>query len=72
MDNMVPYHKFSDCMDQQVHDKLREKILHLPKDIINWSMNSITKKVVIRFKTCPYKVIKNLQFQQPYQNVVPA
>ena len=25
MDNMVPYHKFSNCMNQQVHDKLREK-----------------------------------------------
>jgi hypothetical protein len=27
----------------------RKNILHLPKDIINWSMNSITTKVVIRF-----------------------
>ena len=25
MDNMVPYHKFSNRTDQQVHDKLREK-----------------------------------------------
>ena len=72
MDDMVPYHKFSYRTDQQVHDKLRGNILHLPKDIINWSMNSITTKVVIRFKTRPYKDIKNLQFQQPYQNVFPA
>ena len=72
MDDMVPYHKFSKRMDQQVHDILRKKILHLPKDIINWSMNSITTKVVIRFKTRPYEVIKTLQFQQPYQNVVLA
>ena len=49
-----------------------KNILHLPKDFINWSMNSITTKVVIRFKTRPYKVIKTLQFQQPYQNVVLA
>jgi hypothetical protein len=28
-----------------------KNILHLPKDTINWSMNSITKKVVVRFKT---------------------
>ena len=41
-------------------------VLHLPKDIINWSMNSITAKVVIRFKTRPYEVIKNLLFQQPF------
>ena len=45
MDDMVPYHKFSNHRDQQVHDKLRENILHLPKDIINWSMNSITTKM---------------------------
>ena len=51
MDDMVPYHKFSNRTDQQVCNKLREKILHLPKDITNWSMNSISTKVVIRFKT---------------------
>jgi hypothetical protein len=49
-----------------------KNILHLPNDIIIWSMNSITTKVVIRFKTRPCEVIKNLQFQQPYQNVVLA
>ena len=32
MDDMVPYHKFSDCTDQQgVHDKLREKHFALAK-----------------------------------------
>ena len=31
MDNMVPYHKFSNCTDQQVHDKLREKHFALAK-----------------------------------------
>ena len=31
MDNMVPNHKFSNCPDQQVHDKLREKHFALAK-----------------------------------------
>ena len=31
MDDMVPYHKFSNRMDQQVHDKLREKHFALAK-----------------------------------------
>ena len=31
MDNMVPYHKFSNHTDQQVHDKLREKHFALAK-----------------------------------------
>ena len=31
MDDMVPYHKFSDCTDQQVHEKLREKHFALAK-----------------------------------------
>ena len=31
MDDMVPYHKFSNCTDQQVHDKLREKHFALAK-----------------------------------------
>ena len=31
MDDMVPYHKFSNRTDQQVHDKLREKHLALDK-----------------------------------------
>ena len=31
MNNMVPYHKFSNRMDQQVHDKLREKHFALSK-----------------------------------------
>ena len=31
MDNMVPYHKFSNCMDQQVHNKEREKHFALSK-----------------------------------------
>ena len=31
MDNMVPYHKFSNRTDQQVHEKLREKIFALAK-----------------------------------------
>ena len=31
MDNMVPYHKFSNCTDQQVHEKLREKQFALAK-----------------------------------------
>ena len=26
MDDMVPYHKFSNCTDQQVHDKLSQRI----------------------------------------------
>ena len=36
MDDMVPYHKFSNCTDQQVHDKLREKILHTCQSIFLW------------------------------------
>ena len=31
MDDMVPYHKFSNRTDQQVHDKLREKHFALAK-----------------------------------------
>ena len=31
MDDMVPYHKFSNCTDQQVHEKLREKHFALAK-----------------------------------------
>jgi len=31
MDDMEPYHKFSNCTDQQVHDKLREKHFALAK-----------------------------------------
>ena len=31
MDNMVPYHKFSNHTDQQVYDKLREKHFALAK-----------------------------------------
>ena len=31
MDDMVPYHKFSNCTDQQVHEKLREKYFALAK-----------------------------------------
>jgi hypothetical protein len=31
MDDMVPYHKFSNCTDQQVNDKLREKHFALAK-----------------------------------------
>ena len=51
MDNMVPYHKFSNRTDNKYMAIWGKNILHLPKDIINWSMNSITTKVVIRFKT---------------------
>jgi len=32
--------------------------------------SATSTKVVIRFKTLPYKVVKTLQLQQPYQNVV--
>ena len=31
MDNMVPYHKFSNRTNQQVHDNLREKHFALAK-----------------------------------------
>ncbi len=31
MDDMVPYHKFSNRTDQQVHDKMREKHFALAK-----------------------------------------
>ena len=48
MDNMVPNHKFSNCTDQQVHDKLKEKHFALAK---GWSMNSITTKLLFWFKT---------------------
>ena len=41
---------------------------HKFSNCIDWSMNLITTKVVILFKTRPYKVIKKFVFQQPYQS----
>ena len=74
-DDMVPYHKFSNRTDQQVHDNLREKHFVLAKgyyQLVNElnhykGCNSLGSKL-----GCPYEVIKTLQFQQPYQNVVLA
>ena len=54
MDDIVPYHKFSNHKDQQVHDKLREKQFALAKGYCQL----VTKKVVIWFKTRTYEVIK--------------